>query len=212
MADLRRIEDGRNLRITEHEKKRKVNMANPNVKPPVVNMGKGPRGEDLPDFDKWDKIQTGFAPYWWPEVGKWCFGRVVAKDIRNPDHIRYLMIAGAEHDCRRGPKNEDEKAGAVGEAVVVKKGDTFSFSAPYSLADEMDFHLWLLANEQTEINIRVLAEKKTKTNHPSGSRFVWHLDVRNDPEFTPLLNSHRPKFLQLKGGGEDRPQIGESAS
>jgi hypothetical protein len=178
------------------------------AKPANIAMGKGPRGEDLPDFDKWDKIQTGFAPYWWPEMGKSCYGRVVAKDMRNPKFIRYLFIAGAEHDCRRGPKNDDVDAGAIGEPVIVKKGETFSMSVAHSLQDELDFQLYLMEKEEEDIYVRILAEKKTKTAHESGARFVWHFDVRNDPKYTPLLTQNRSEFMRLKAGGEDRPQIG----
>jgi hypothetical protein len=173
------------------------------------NMGAGPDGKPLPDFDKWDKIQTGFAPYWHPEPGKFCFGRVVAKDARNPKFVRYLLVAACDHECRRGPKNDESSEGAVGEWVKVKAGETFSITDYHSVSDELDLQLFMLMKHDIQFPVRILAEKKKKTNHPEGNRSVWEFDVRNDPKFTPLLTKHRGEYMKLKasGEGEEREQL-----
>jgi uncharacterized protein affecting Mg2+/Co2+ transport len=171
------------------------------------NMGAGPDGKPLPDFDKWDKIQTGFAPYWHPEQGKYCFGRVVAKDNRNPRFVRYLLVAECAHECRRGPKNEDSDAGAVGEWVKVKAGDTFSITSYHAMSTELDYQLYLLEKFGAQIPIRILAEKKVKTAHEDGNRTCWQFDVRNAPEHTKILTQHRGEYLRLVSGGEEREQL-----
>ncbi len=174
------------------------------------DMGAGPDGKPLPDFDKWDKIQTGFAPYWHPEPNKYCFGRVVAKDIRNPKFTRYLLVAACDHDCRRGPKNEDATNGeAMGEWVKVKAGQTFSITDYHSISEELDLQLFMLMKYDIQFPVRILAERKKKTAHPDGNRTVWEFDVRNEPKHTPLLTKHRGEFLKLKAAeaGEEREQL-----
>ncbi len=168
-------------------------------KDPSVNVGKGPSGENLPDFDKWDKIQIGFAPYWHAEEMKFCYGEVIAKDARDPDFIRYLILAHADHDCRRGPQE-------TGEEVKVRKGECFSISSWHSLSQELDYQLFLKEKGHEGIAVRILAEKKVPTSN--AGRTVWQFDVRNDPKHTPMLNKHRGEYQRLVAGGEDRPQLG----
>jgi len=174
---------------------------------PSVNMGKGPSGEDMPDFDKWDQIQTGFAPYWNPEEGAFCYGEVVAKDARDPEFVRYLIKAHATTKCSRGPKDDN---GVAAEVVIVKPGETFSFSSYHALAMELDFQIHLRQTKNAIIPVMIKALRQSKTN--TAGRTVWHWDVRNAPEHTPLLNQHRTSFMEMSDGGATRPALDDKSS
>lgn len=174
-----------------------------NAAAPAVNMGKGPAGEDLPDFDKWDDIQIGFAPYWNAEAGAWCFAEVIAKDERNPEFVRYLMLAHTDTKCSRGPK--DPETHKAEEDVVVKKGECFSVSLFYSLSRELDYQLYLRTKGHN-VPVRVEAKKQTKTS--TAGRTVWQWSVKNDPVHTPILNQYRGEYAALAGEGTAaRPQL-----
>ncbi len=167
----------------------------------------GVAGEVLPDFDKWSDLQIGFSPYWHPREGEFIYGSLIAIDARNPKFIRFQFKAGKTTECRRGPANEDEKAGAVGEQVTVKPGETFSVSVYYSLVEEFKYHNFFRVKTGKEVPIRVDALKKTKTANAEG-RMVWNFRVRAEDSMKAELEVHRSEYRALMAAEDaERPQL-----
>lgn len=170
-----------------------------------VGGSKAAVSADLPDFDKWDDRQIGFAPYWAPEVGDWCYARVIARDDRNPNFVRYLLKAYKDTECRTGPK-------LSGEPRIIRKGETFSMSVFTSLVDEFDFHVWLNKKAaDKEIPIRIDAVRKTETatidEETGEKRKVWNWRVRVAPEHRLFLDKMMTEWKRLLEGGEERPAL-----
>lgn len=183
-------------------------MANTTGKNPAPNKGTQAKAneEELPDFSKWTPLQIGFAPYWHPEPGKRFFGEIVQRDDRDPEFVRYLVKTHKTEECRRGPNNDDTAKGAVGEKVIVNKGDTFSISVYYSLADEFDFHLFFAEKTGRHVPILVEALKTVKTK---GGQDVWQWRVLVSPEDKQALDGRRDEYRRFKTGEGDggRPEL-----
>ena len=161
-------------------------------------------GANLPDFDQWDDIQIGFSPYFHPKTGSFIYAQIVGKDSRDPKFVRYQFKALTATVCRRGPANDDENEGEVGETVIVQPGECFSMSVYYSLADEFDYQLWYSATTGQHVPVQVMAMKKTKTKN---DRTVWNFRMRAEPSVTPALNAKRDEWRALKSDGPSRPQL-----
>jgi len=172
----------------------------------IVKSGAILSGADLPNFAEWDEVQIGFAPYFHPEKGSTVVGFLVGKDARDPKFVRYQMKALVDTMCRRGPANEDAEEGAVGEDVLVKKGDFFSMSVYYSLADQFDCLIWASAKTGQEFPIKVEAVNKTKTKN---DRTVWNFKMHTPKEVTKTLAPLRDEWRKLVNGIETptRPQL-----
>ncbi len=156
--------------------------------------------EDLPDFSKWTAHQIGFAPYWRAsKPGDWCYMKVVNIDVRNLDFIRYQCTAMKDTECRRGPGNDDEKEGLVGEVVTVQKGEAFTISVYHSLREEFDFFRYLRKDHDIDVPMRLTAVKKVPTKHPDG-RKVWNWELLSDPAERKKIEAHRDTFLKLTAG------------
>ena len=138
----------------------------------------------VPNFDKWVEEQVGFAPYWNPEPEKWFFARVVARDERDPEFVRYLMQAGMPLNCKRGPADDAED-------VAVKPGEHFSFSVYHSLRDTFDFYL------ETGLSpfLRVQSIKEVKTKTTGQTCWTWKVLV--SPQDKKILEKKREEMRQL---------------
>lgn len=162
-----------------------ASTANPSVDP---NAG-------LPDFSTWSEEATGFAPYWNPEENAWFFARIIDKDERDPSFVRFLMQAGHDIPCKRGPAEEAED-------VMVNKGEFFTISVYYSLQDLFDFYLELArtgALTPTQQFMRIMAIDKSKTK--AGQK-VWNWKVLVDPQTKLIANQARAKLAQLGAGAK----------
>ncbi len=162
----------------------------------------GASADDVPDFDKWTDLQIGFAPYWHPKVGGWIFGQLIGKDSRDPEFVRYQFKALKDTECRRGPSNENEGEGPTGESVLVKKGETFSMSVYYSLADEFDYHLFYASKTGNAVPVRIEAIKKV----PTKKYVVWNFRAQVSPDTAQQLNQNRDEWRRLKSDDEGTRQ------
>lgn len=181
----------------------KSSPAPANTAPVVSGVVAG--AANSPDFDQWDDVQIGFAPYFHPMKGSFIVAAIIGKDARDPKFVRYQFKALQDTMCRRGPANDDAEEGDVGEDVLVKAGDTFSMSVYYSLSDEFDLHLWASAKSQQPIPVRVECSHKTKTKN---DRQVWNFKMKIPKTATALLQPLRDEWRQLKNGDvAARPQL-----
>lgn len=159
--------------------------------------------DDEPDFASWSKLQIGFAPYWHPEEGKHFFGEIIAKDARDPEFIRFqVRNLKKVETCRRGPNNDDSTRGATGESVTIPKGDSFSVSVYYSLAEEFEYQLYLARKLGQNVPMMVKALKTVKT---SSNKECWTWEVRVSPQDRVLLDQHRDAFMALRSEGDAEP-------
>lgn len=163
-------------------------MAKTDTKASTVNL-------DDPnlDFDKllnditagWEKEQIGFPPYWNPAEGKKFLGRVILKDEREPNFVRYVIEATlAPIKCQQGPADDAEE-------VIVKPGEYFTCSAYGALPLENFFGHQVL----------VTTEKKRKI--PNGEdgqpRTLWVFNVKVDePTKKALLKQRESERLALQ--------------
>jgi hypothetical protein len=147
----------------------------------------------LPDFSKWEEEQVGFAPYWNPEPLKWFLGRVVARDERDPDFVRYLMKAEIDTPCKRGPVTDAED-------VMIRKGEFFSISVYHSL--EGLFNAYLEMGFTPAMKVTAVKEVPTKK---SGQ--TWKVQV--SPDDKKLLTKKRTE-LQLEAKKNQERQLSES--
>ena len=168
-------------------------MANANTK--SVQSKAAPVGnDDMPDFSKWTKRQIGFAPYFQPEAGQSWFGKIVARDERDPAFMRYLVVAGRAMTCYRGPADDAEK-------VEIGKGEQFTISIHRGVEDEFD--LYLESGLQPYCLCTATKKGKTKT----GNDF-WHYQVQVSPEDdVKLLSYVRDREARRLGGSSGRPAL-----
>jgi hypothetical protein len=130
-----------------------------------------PVADGIPDFatQTWTEEQVGFAPYWSPVEGASFIGRIVQKDDAAQDFVRYLVQAGQDIECQRGPADNAEK-------VLVKRGEHFTVSVYSALQGIFDFYVvsglapWM----------KVTAKNQVKTSTPG--RAVWQWSVAVSPD------------------------------
>lgn len=146
----------------------------------------------IPTFDtsKWTEEQVGFAPYWSPVKGASFIARVMQKDI-DPEakqFTRYLMQAGEDLACKRGPADGAED-------VTVKKGEYFTISVYFSLQGLFDFYLE--SGHKPWMKVNALEERKTST--PGQTVWTWKLLVSpEDKKKADVLRAARPQMLSPK--------------
>lgn len=139
-------------------------MANDKAPKNATNTGKDNAADPM-DFSQWEEEQIGFAPYWSPEEGKYFVGQVAGKDMRDPEFVRYLIQASVDTECQRGPVDGAER-------VLVKKGEFFSISVYYSLADMFDLLLERFTAVGKPLTCRLESVKTSKTS--TQGRKVWN--------------------------------------
>lgn len=173
---------------------------------PNPDMKTASADDGLPDFSTWTPLQIGFAPYWHPEPGKKFYGELIARDERDPEFTRYLVRTLRTETCRRGPNNDDTEKGAIGEEVIVNKGDTFSISVYFSLAEEFNFHLYYADKTGNHVPILVEAEKKVRTKK---GQDVWLWKVLCEPTVKKQLDGKRDDYRRFVTGTdeENRPEL-----
>lgn len=116
--------------------------------------------------------QIGFPPYWNPAVGKKFAGKVLMRDERDPDFVRYVIEAGVRHQCQEGPSDEARP-------VIVDKGMTFNVSDYAGLPlDDYFGH-----------TVVVTAIRKVPID---GGKEVWKFELKTTPE-------GREQAKQLRG-------------
>lgn len=145
--------------------------------------------DGLPDFAKWEEEQVGFAPYWNPEKDKWFYARIIEKDERDSEFVRYLMQAGVDTPCKRGPADGAED-------ITVKKGEYFTISVYFSLQDLFDLYL------ETGIRpfMKVTAKDTVKTSTAGRTCWLWSLLV--SPETKAKTLAAKEKIRLLSDAGE----------
>jgi hypothetical protein len=167
-------------------------MAKTNVTADQKNAAVDPNVA-MSDFEKrimaelvgWQEVETGFPPYWKPEIGKMILGKVCVVDFRDPSFPRVVLQATKiEIPCQRGPVDDAE-------AVTIKTGEFFTMSeyAALNLGNYIDL----------EVAIKCVGERKVpadKTrNLPSREMFEWK--VWTTPEAAALLKARSIEEMKL---------------
>lgn len=149
----------------------------------------------IPTFDtsKWTEEQVSFAPYWEPAPGAKIIARLIQKDVDPEERTfaRYLLQAGEDIECARGPADEQEK-------VTVKKGEHFTVSVYYSLQGLFDFYL------ETGLRpwMQLIALEKVDTSKAGQKVWRWKLLVSpEDKKKADQLRAQlQAKMLAAKNG------------
>lgn len=133
----------------------------------------------------WEEVETGFPPYWKPEIGKMLLGKVCVVDFRDPSFPRVVLQATkVPMPCQRGPVDDAE-------SVTVKPGEFFTMSeyAALNLANYMDL----------EVAIKCVGERKVPAdkarNLPSRDMFEWKVLVT--PEAAKILKGRSLEEMKL---------------
>lgn len=146
------------------------------------------------DFSTWTDIQIGFAPYWNPKEGEGILATVINRDERNPNFVRYLMVAHRDTMCQRGPAKDAE-------SVLVKKGETFTISDYFSLTEE--FNLQLASGLDPVIYLEPLSKADTESGHQ-----VWRWRMRVNEETGQKLKALRAQnAVRQIDASKVRPQL-----
>jgi hypothetical protein len=133
----------------------------------------------------WEKVETGFPPYWKPEVGKFIAAKVCAVDARQPEFVRYILQATRMPvTCARGPVDGAEE-------VIVQPEEFFTMGEYASLDLTRFFDM--------EIFIKVTGTRKLVGNEASHGvpRKLFDFDVRCSPEDKKKLNAMRAEEMKL---------------
>ncbi len=159
-----------------------------NPAPNKTNSAKAPADP----YESWEEESTGFPPYFEPGEGRHFMGMPIEVDDTDPDFRRYLLVAGEDVQCFRGPKDDQTE-------VIVKKGEHFTVGDYYNLP------LYKYAN----IMLRVACKEKIETK---SNRTVWTFSVKMSPEDKKMLaaaeTSSGPKKLPPSryASGKDAPE------
>jgi hypothetical protein len=134
------------------------------VDPHTINQAGAPEG--------WEEESLGFPPYWNPEVGKSFRGVVMNRDERDPEFIRYVLLATAPVTCATGPADESD-------VVHVAPGGKFTVSAYASLRlDEL---------AGLEVFVKCIGKREIK----NGKQELWQWQVFLSPEAKKQLAARR---------------------
>jgi len=146
------------------------------------------------EWDAWEEVQVGFAPYWSPEENAFFVGYVVARDDRQPDFVRYLVQAYQDTKCQRGPVDGAED-------VLVKKGEYFTVSVYHALAEPFDFMLANFTAKGDPAPLRMQALKKVKTSTVGQTCWTWKMTMPPD---------YKKKYLAMRD--EERRALAADAT
>jgi hypothetical protein len=147
----------------------------------------------ISDFEKqilttltgWEKVETGFPPYWKPEIGKCILARVTFLDCRDPSFHRLVCQATKfSIPCHRGPVDGAED-------IVVNPGEFFTMS-PYAALNLMKF-------VDLEVFIKCAGERKIPADKerglPTRDMFEWIVMV--SPEDKKILQQRNQEEMTL---------------
>lgn len=147
-------------------------------------------GEVIEEFDAsmfeaatdWVEQQTGFPPYWNPAIsdegkGNGFAARVMARDERDPDFIRYVLQATKGLRCHNGPAEDAEE-------VLVKAGEYFTCSdyAALPLADYFGEEVVVITKGKRKLNPSERNPQK---------RDLWQFRILTSPETSMRLQARR---------------------
>lgn len=120
-------------------------------------------GELLSQFTEQDqKAGSGFPPYWTPGEEKMFVGAFVDVDTRDPEFIRYTVIAAHKVVCHRGDVDNQEE-------VIVQAGEPFSLSSYHTLP--LDEYLGL-----GNVAVKCIDKQKLRNGHT-----LWRWKVNTTP-------------------------------
>lgn len=142
----------------------------------------------LEQVASWEKVETGFPPYWKPEIGKLIVAKVCAIDTRQENFVRYVMQATKSAiPCARGPVDGAEE-------VIVQPGEFFTMGEYASLDLTRFFDI--------EVFIKVTGSRKLPGNVDSNGvpRKLFEFDVRCSPEDKKRLNAMQAEEMKLLAG------------
>lgn len=154
--------------------------------------------EILAQLGAWEKVETGFVPYWKPEVGRILVARVCALDTRQEGFTRIVLQATRlPVTCARGPVDG-------GEEVIVQPGDFFSMGEYASLDMSKFFDI--------EVFIKVTGTRKLPGNEASNGvpRKLFEFDVRCSPEDKKRLNADRAEEMKMMASRRTIASRGET--
>lgn len=97
--------------------------------------------------------EVGFPPYWNPGIGKMFKATVMKRDDRDPDFIRYHLLALAPVICAKGPADDSEE-------ILVNEGEFFTCSAYAALP----------LDEYFGIDVKVITWRKRKLEGNEASK------------------------------------------
>lgn len=148
-------------------------------------MAKNQGKQEVKDFsdipEGWEEEATsGFPPYWSPGEGKSFRGRILARDVRDPNFIRYVVEASETTECVRG-------SGDDAEPVMVEKGQQFTVSDYFAL----DLRSVL------GLEIKATSTEKVRTK---GGNDVWLWKLAMPPEARKILHARRAESAALFDG------------
>lgn len=127
----------------------------------------------------YEEEQVGFPPYWSPEEGGQRFSGIpIARDDKDPEFVRYTLIADRVIHCKKGPAEDAEQ-------VIVRPGERFSVSEYASLPLAELFGLPMMA----------VATHKSKTSTPGQS--VWNWKLFLTPESKKQLHARRAEAAAM---------------
>jgi hypothetical protein len=122
--------------------------------------------------------QIGFPPYWTPEEGKKVYARVVDFDDSDPEFLRYVMQAGHDIDCQRGPSDAREE-------VTVHKGEFFTMSQYASLP----------LGKYLDIPVLIQVKEKRKID---GGKTMWVFSLSVSEQAKKILAARRQANMLLR--------------
>lgn len=132
--------------------------------------------------------ETGFPPYWQPGIGKVFKATVMSRDDREPDFIRYHLLALAPVMCAKGPADDSEE-------ILINPGEFFTCSEYAAL------HL----HKYFGMDIKVVTWRKRKLDANEASKGVkrdlYEFKIGVDNTTKQILDGARKteaKMLQTK--------------
>lgn len=132
--------------------------------------------------------EVGFPPYWNPGIGKAFKATVMGRDDRNPDFIRYRLLALSPVICAKGPSDDAEE-------VLVNEGEFFTCSAYAALP----------LDDYFGIDVKVVVWRKRKLDGNEASNGVkrdlyeFKIGVTGDTkEMLDAARKHEASVLREK--------------
>lgn len=128
------------------------------------------------------KVNTGFAPYWSPAPGKGFTARLLSRDERDSEFVRYVFeVIKGEVPCASGPKDAQI-------AVTAKVGDHFAVSSYATLAPIFDEYM--NAGISPIVNLKAVSEEKASK---PGQTF-WKFDLQISKTEQMALQAHHQQI------------------